>query len=573
MRRKEFLGLGAQNCDCFSPQSVNLTEPEIEAKSTLESVEPPKVLPETNTVNISVPSSSDSNYEDNKISFADFGVNQAVVSALADKGIVHPFPIQALTLPVALKGDDVIGQAKTGTGKTIGFAIPVIEHILSPIDPEYKNFRGKNLPQALVVLPTRELAKQVAQDFQTASANLGIRIAQIYGGVAYEPQVKTLKAGADVVVGTPGRLIDLVKQKSLHLDFVRSLVLDEADEMLDLGFLPDVETLLSKLSTNRQTMIFSATMPGPVVAMARRYMRKPTHIRANDPKDDTLINKQITQLAYRTHPMNKIEMLSRLIQAENRGLTIVFTSTKRSAANICDELQIRGFSPAALHGNLGQGAREQALRAFRKEKVDILVATDVAARGIDVDNVTHVVNYECPDDSKTYVHRIGRTGRAGNKGVAVTFIDWDDMMRWKMISKELQLNLPEPVETYHTSPHFFSDLKIDPETTGRIPFSKQIRAGLSAEGLEDLGETGKQTGKRGARGNSRGKNAKNTKSQYDSPRPRRKHRYATDTAKTVQTETGQIGERKSDPNPANTKQKEQPRRRRVRRRSYGGNQR
>ena len=245
-----------------------------------------------------------------------------------------------------------------------------------------------------------------------------------------------------MVVGTPGRMIDLLKQRHLDLSHVKAVVLDEADEMLDLGFLPDVETLLAATPASRHTMLFSATMPGAVVAMARRYMTQPTHIRAADPDDDGQTVKNIKQVVYRAHALDKVEMLARILQARGRGLTIVFARTKRTAAKVADDLVERGFAAGALHGDLGQGAREQALRAFRHGKVDVLVATDVAARGIDVEAVTHVINYQCPEDEKTYLHRTGRTGRAGTKGIAVTFVDWDDIPRWGLIDKALDLGIP-----------------------------------------------------------------------------------------------------------------------------------
>ncbi|MBN8883206.1 MAG: DEAD/DEAH box helicase, partial [Salana multivorans] len=429
--------------------------------------------------------------------FADFGVDEAIVGSLADVGIIHPFPIQSLTLPVALQRHDIIGQAKTGTGKTLGFGVPLLQNVIAPGEDGFDDVPAAGKPQALVVVPTRELAVQVAGDLMTASRRRKVRIAQVYGGRAYEPQIEQLTRGVEVVVGTPGRMIDLLKQRHLDLSHVKTVVLDEADEMLDLGFLPDVERILGSTPPTRHTMLFSATMPGAVVALARRYMTQPTHIRAHDPNDDGVTLKAIKQLVYRAHALDKVEMLSRMLQARGRGLTIVFTRTKRTAAKVADELTERGFAAAAIHGDLGQGAREQALRAFRNGKVDVLVATDVAARGIDVDDVTHVVNYQCPDDDKTYLHRVGRTGRAGNTGTAVTFVDWDDIPKWSLIDKALELGVPEPPETYSSTPSFFTDLDIPEGTKGRLPRSERTRAGLGAETLEDLGETGKRGGKGG----------------------------------------------------------------------------
>ncbi|MCE1179415.1 MAG: DEAD/DEAH box helicase [Micrococcales bacterium] len=429
--------------------------------------------------------------------FADFDVHPDIVAALTDAGIVTPFPIQAMTLPVALAGHDIIGQAKTGTGKTLGFGVPMLDRITAPGDEGWDELMYPGRPQALAVAPTRELAVQVAGDLERAAKRRGIRVTTIYGGRAFEPQIDTLKKGVEVVVGTPGRLLDLVQQGHLNLHSVQTVVLDEADEMLDLGFLPDVEKLLAQTPTSRQTMLFSATMPGAVVSLARQYMTQPTHIRAmGDDSENAHTVKAIEQFVYRAHAMDKVEMLARILQARDRGRTIIFSRTKRTAAKVADELTDRGFAAASIHGDLGQGAREQALRAFRNEKVDILVATDVAARGIDVEHVTHVINYQCPEDEKTYVHRIGRTGRAGNTGIAVTFVDWDDLHRWGMINKTLDLGIPEPEETYSSSPHLFEQLDIPEGTKGRLPRAQQTHAGLEAEVLEDLGETGKGAGNR-----------------------------------------------------------------------------
>jgi len=417
--------------------------------------------------------------------FAELGAADDIVSALADAGIERAFPIQEMCLPLALEGRDLIGQAKTGTGKTLGFGIPLIQRITRDDAP------GAT-PQALIVVPTRELCIQVADDLERASTLRGLRVLSVYGGRAYEPQLEALARGVEVVVGTPGRLIDLAQRGALNLSRVGVLVLDEADEMLDMGFLPDVERIVSMLPASRQTMLFSATMPGQIVALARRYMTQPTHIRAADPGDESATVDAIEQHVWRAHPMDKIELLSRILQADGRGLTMIFTRTKRKAQKITDDLTERGFAVGTVHGDLGQGAREQALRAFRKGKVDVLVATDVAARGIDVEGVTHVINYECPDDEKTYLHRIGRTGRAGASGVAVTLVDWEDVARWQMIDKILGLPFKDPLETYSTSDHVYTGLGIPRDATGRLSAEKRTREGLAAEEIEDLGETGKK---------------------------------------------------------------------------------
>ena len=380
------------------------------------------------------------------------------MASLAEKGITHPFRIQQLSLPLALDGHDVIGQAKTGTGKTLAFGIPLLERL----EP------GGTAPQALVIVPTRELCMQVAEDIEEAGKNAGARVLAIYGGKAYEPQIEQLKKGVDVVVGTPGRLIDLNNQKILNLSQVKSLVLDEADEMLDMGFLPDVEKLVSKVPATRQTMLFSATMPGQILNLARRYMTQPTHIRATDPGDDTATVDAIEQHVWRAHSMDKPDLISKILQANGRGRTMIFCKTKRAAQKLTDELADRGFQAGAVHGDLGQAAREKALQQFRDGTIDVLVATDVAARGIDVENVTHVINYTCPDDEKTYLHRIGRTGRAGSEGVAVTLVDWDDLHRWKMIDKALGLPFADPIETYSTSEHVFTGLGIPKDAPARL---------------------------------------------------------------------------------------------------------
>ena len=400
---------------------------------------------------------------DTQQTFADFGVADPIVEALSDAGITAPFPIQAMTLPVALNGADIIGQAKTGTGKTLGFGIPLLQRVVAPGEPDAPEAQGR-APQALVVVPTRELAQQVAEDLVTASRKRpGLSIITIYGGKAFEPQIDALAAGVDVVVGTPGRLLDLYGRRVLRLNAVRTAVFDEADEMLDLGFLPDVERIVAALPTSRQTMLFSATMPGAVIALARRYMSRPTHIRA--------------------HAMDKSEMVARILQAEGRGQTIVFARTKRTADRLGEELRDRGFEARALHGDLNQQMREKALASFRDGRTNVLVATDVAARGIDIDDITHVINYQCPEDEKTYVHRIGRTGRAGRTGTAITLVDWDDLPRWSLIDRALNLELGEPQETYSTSPHLYADLGIPKGTKGRL----KRRRPAAGEEAEDTG--------------------------------------------------------------------------------------
>ncbi|GIF19529.1 superfamily II DNA/RNA helicase [Actinoplanes tereljensis] len=442
--------------------------------------------------------------------FAELGVRAETVEALAKAGITRAFAIQEYALPIALRGTDLIGQAPTGTGKTLGFGLPLLERVLAPSE----GADGK--PQALIVVPTRELGLQVARDLAAAGSTRGVRVLPIYGGVAYEPQVDALKKGVEILVGTPGRLLDLAKQKQLNLKSIKALVLDEADRMLDLGFLDDVEKILAMIPEQRQTMLFSATMPDPIVALSRRFLQHPVTIHAGHTTESgpSPLTKQVV---YRTHPMNKLEMVARILQARGRGLTMIFCRTKRAADRVAEDLDFRGFAVAAVHGDLGQGARERALRAFRSGKIDVLVATDVAARGLDVSGVTHVINYDCPEDPDTYTHRIGRTGRAGATGVAVTFVDWEDMPRWVLIDKSMGLNMPQPPETYHTSPALYSDLDIPTDISGTLPTAERSRVGLAAEVEEDLGggrrrrepsgRGGSSSGGGGTRGPRRGRGA------------------------------------------------------------------
>ncbi|UQX12416.1 DEAD/DEAH box helicase [Candidatus Mycobacterium methanotrophicum] len=419
--------------------------------------------------------------------FAELGVRAEIVKALTEDGIKHPFAIQELTMPLALAGDDLIGQARTGMGKTLAFGVPLLQRITT--SGAHHPLNG--IPRALVVVPTRELCLQVYGDLATAAKHLttdlsthGARrlsVVSIYGGRPYEPQIESLRAGADVVVGTPGRLLDLAQQGHLQLGGLSVLVLDEADEMLDLGFLPDIERILRQIPDERQSMLFSATMPDPIITLARTFMNQPTHIRAEAPHSSA-VHDLTKQYVYRAHALDKVELVSRVLQARGRGATMVFTRTKRTAQKVADELAARGFAVGAVHGDLGQVAREKGLKSFRTGGIDVLVATDVAARGIDVDDVTHVINYQIPEDEQAYVHRIGRTGRAGKTGVAVTLVNWDELARWTMIDKALGLGCPDPAETYSSSPHLYTELDIPTEALGTVGSARKLPAKRATSG-------------------------------------------------------------------------------------------
>ena len=475
------------------------------------------------------------------MNFKELGIDQDIVDALESRGITSPFPIQEQAIPLALTGQDIIGQAKTGTGKTLGFGLPLLQSLGLNPEPGAK---------ALVVVPTRELAIQVADDLKLASANRATMVAAIYGGKSYEEQVAEINAGAQVIVGTPGRLIDLSKQKLLDLSNIRFMVLDEADEMLDLGFLPDVEKLFAYTPDGRQTMLFSATMPGTIVTMARKYQNRPVHIRTNDP-DEGQTKADIKQYIYRAHALDKDEVVGRILQAEGRGKTVIFTKTKRQASKVSEELIDRGFNACALHGDMTQEAREKSMAAFRAGRKDILVATEVAARGIDVDDVTHVINYTIPEDEKAYLHRVGRTGRAGRTGIAVTFVDWEDLTRWGHINTALEFGQPDPTETYSSSAHLFEDLTIPAGTKGRIAKSKRPEGWKPGD--DDKGRPNNSRG-----GNSRGNDRRPQSSTGKSSKPAGDRKPAA-KSDAPRTETHGGGEHKRPP------------RQRSRTRNGGGN--
>ncbi len=373
--------------------------------------------------------------------FRDLGVHPSLSDALERQGISHPFPIQELTLPLALEGHDLIGQARTGTGKTLAFGLPLLQRL----DP------GVTATQALVIVPTRELCLQVFEDLKIG-AELGLTSISVYGGVGYDEQIDALTSGVHIVVGTPGRLLDHLNRGNLELGSVTQLVLDEADEMLDMGFLPDVERLVEACQgQGRHTMLFSATMPTPIVKLARRYMDHPTFTRA-DHHEQPETAPNVEQHFFQVHRMDKPRLLARILQDEDRGGVYVFVRTKHMADRLVNELEDLQTPAVAIHGDLRQTTRERNLDRFRQGKATVLVATEVAARGLDVHGVTHVVNYDCPEDEKMYLHRIGRTARAGESGKAITFAEFNEVDRVNMIRKKLGATDSELVQVFSTSP-------------------------------------------------------------------------------------------------------------------------
>ena len=342
--------------------------------------------------------------------FRDLDLGEGLLKALADVGYESPSPIQAQTIPHLLAGHDVLGQAQTGTGKTAAFALPV----LARLDPAQAS------PQALVLCPTRELGIQVAEAFQKYAAHLpGFRVLPIYGGQGYGPQLQALRRGVHVVVGTPGRIIDHLEKGSLDLSRLRTLVLDEADEMLRMGFIDDVEQILKKMPAERQTALFSATMPAPIRRIAQTYLRDPVEVTI---AAKTRTAENIRQRYWQVSGLHKLDALTRILEAEPFDAMIIFARTKQATEELAEKLQARGFAAAAINGDIAQAQRERTIEQLKNGKIDILVATDVAARGLDVERISHVLNYDVPYDTESYVHRIGRTGRAGRSGEAILFI-------------------------------------------------------------------------------------------------------------------------------------------------------
>ncbi|HEP7651459.1 TPA: DEAD/DEAH box helicase [Streptococcus pyogenes] len=352
--------------------------------------------------------------------FTEFNLSQDLQSAVVTAGFEKASPIQEMTIPLALEGKDVIGQAQTGTGKTAAFGLPTLNKIRT----------NENIIQALVIAPTRELAVQSQEELFRFGREKGVKVRSVYGGSSIEKQIKALKSGAHIVVGTPGRLLDLIKRKALILDHVETLILDEADEMLNMGFLEDIEAIISRVPADRQTLLFSATMPAPIKQIGVKFMKDPEHVQI---KNKELTNVNVDQYYVRVKEQEKFDTMTRLMDVNQPELSIVFGRTKRRVDEITRGLKLRGFRAEGIHGDLDQNKRLRVIRDFKNDQIDILVATDVAARGLDISGVTHVYNYDITQDPESYVHRIGRTGRAGKSGESITFVSPNEMGYLSMI--------------------------------------------------------------------------------------------------------------------------------------------
>lgn len=368
------------------------------------------------------------------ITFYELGLSHHIIRAVADMGFEVATPIQEQTIPKALKGIDLIGQAQTGTGKTAAFGIPLIE--LTDTD--------SSAVQSLVVAPTRELAMQVAEEINKLGQNAKVRAVPIYGGQDFQRQIRALKNRPSIIVSTPGRLLDHIRRRTIRLDEVRTIVLDEADEMLQMGFIEDIELILEELPKERQTLLFSATMPPRIQTLAQKFMNNPEIVKIQS-KEVTVAN--IEQHYIEVVEKQKFDTLCRLLDLHSPELAIVFGRTKRRVDELAEGLSKRGYDAEGIHGDLTQSKRESVLRKFKEKTIDVLVATDVAARGLDVSGVTHVYNFDIPQDPESYVHRIGRTGRAGNTGIAITFVtprEFPHLKTIESITKKRMTRQPVP---------------------------------------------------------------------------------------------------------------------------------
>ena len=405
--------------------------------------------------------------------FQELGLSPEVLETVHALGYEEPTPIQSAAIPLLLQMKDVVAQAQTGTGKTAAFAIPIVEQV----EPE------RRVVQAIVVLPTRELAVQVAEAVYSLGRARGIAVLPLYGGQPYDRQLRALREGVHVVVGTPGRMMDHVRRATLKLDTVRTVVLDEADEMLDMGFVEDIEFILDQVPDERQIALFSATIPGRIEALAQRYLRTPERVII---AQETRTAPQTRQFYYETPYRGKLEALTRILDFEQPQSAMIFCRTRREVDELSGALQARGYTTAAIHGDISQGQREQQLRAFREAHVDLLVATDVAARGLDIPDVSHVFNYDIPDDADAYVHRVGRTGRAGKKGEAITLVTPRETRLLHMIEQQIRkklkpMQLPTQADIAGRRRDAFVDaLRAAIESGSGTPYASLV-SGLSAD--------------------------------------------------------------------------------------------
>ena len=358
----------------------------------------------------------------NKTLFGELQLSKKLIQALDEMSFEEPTPIQAQAVPIIMDGRDVIGQAQTGTGKTAAFGIPIVERV----DPTL------NKIQAFILTPTRELAIQVSEEIGRISKFKRLRVLPVYGGQPIDRQIRALRMGVQIVIGTPGRVLDHLDRHTMDLKSVMTFVIDEADEMLDMGFIEDIEAILDQAPENKQTLLFSATMPDPIRRLAKKYLKSPESISVNR---ETVTVPQIEQVYYEVTHNNKIDTLCRILDYENYDAVIIFCRTKRGVDELVAALQARGCSAEGLHGDLTQMQRDKTMKAFRNADTEILVATDVAARGLDIDRISHVINYDIPQDPESYVHRIGRTGRAGREGKALTLIVPQEYRHLRLIEK------------------------------------------------------------------------------------------------------------------------------------------
>jgi ATP-dependent RNA helicase RhlE len=392
--------------------------------------------------------------------FTDFPLAKSILRAIAEEGYTTPTPIQEKSIPPLMEGHDLLGVAQTGTGKTAAFALPLLNRLGREAGkPDHRRPRG------LILAPTRELAGQIHDSLRTYGRYLGLRTGVVFGGVSIRPQIKMMSQGVHVLVATPGRLLDLMEQDHIRLENVEVFVLDEADRMLDMGFIPDVRKIVSKLSMKRQTLMFSATMPGPVATLAATMLKDPIQVEVT-PTATTV--EKIEQRVLFVTKDKKRDLLVDLMNDDRIERVLVFTRTKHGADRVAKQLQKNGIEADAIHGNKAQNARQRALDAFKNGNIRALVATDIAARGIDVDGVTHVVNFDLPNDPESYVHRIGRTARAGATGVAIAFCDLDE----KSLLKDIEKTIRQSVPVFEDHPYHSVEIANDPGTTKR-PQQKQ----------------------------------------------------------------------------------------------------